>query len=263
VGTRVLELYGSPFDSEADAGAMHQHTAHNYGWAGPAFVDRVMALHEKMINNGYDLLYNSLRSISDGKNMALVAETTVLALADAMIDSWFFADCDDGLETPIVSEQERILLADLQISFRSWSYAKRLAAYILRRVQAETIDVNEIATQYIADWILSNRQCFDKETSGSSYGFFADDNKTVYIFPSRIDDVLKKNGYNTMKTKHYLFEHGLIQGRVEKSGKRAFSVVKNYNGGSHRFLAFNLEKYISSQTEMDANYDVAQQTGSE
>lgn len=43
VSTRVLELYGGPFDNERDAGLMHQQSVMDCGWAGPAFVKRIIA----------------------------------------------------------------------------------------------------------------------------------------------------------------------------------------------------------------------------
>lgn len=36
--TRVLEIYGGPFDDEREASVMHQQSGMNCGWAGPAYI---------------------------------------------------------------------------------------------------------------------------------------------------------------------------------------------------------------------------------
>ena len=44
VSTRVLEIYGGPFDNEQDAGLMHQQASMDCGWAGPVFIERLIRL---------------------------------------------------------------------------------------------------------------------------------------------------------------------------------------------------------------------------
>lgn len=43
VSTRVLEIYGGPFDVEQEASMMHQQAPLNCGWAGPEFIRRVLS----------------------------------------------------------------------------------------------------------------------------------------------------------------------------------------------------------------------------
>ena len=49
VSTRVLEIYGGPFDNEADAALMHQQSATDCGWAGPAFIEKILQMDERRI----------------------------------------------------------------------------------------------------------------------------------------------------------------------------------------------------------------------
>ena len=53
VSTRVLEIYGGPFDSERDASLMHQEAPENCGWSGPEFVERIVSLSEASICEWY------------------------------------------------------------------------------------------------------------------------------------------------------------------------------------------------------------------
>ncbi len=54
VSTRVLEIYGGPFTDERQASLMHQQSAMNCGWAGPAFIGHVLQTDEKSIAEKYD-----------------------------------------------------------------------------------------------------------------------------------------------------------------------------------------------------------------
>ena len=49
VSTRVIEVIGAPFDSEAAASEMHQHAGDNTGWAGDAFLEYLITLGDEVI----------------------------------------------------------------------------------------------------------------------------------------------------------------------------------------------------------------------
>ena len=54
VSTRVLEIYGGPFDNEQDAALMHQQAAMDCGWAGPAFIEHILQMDEREIVERYE-----------------------------------------------------------------------------------------------------------------------------------------------------------------------------------------------------------------
>ena len=54
VSTRVLEIYGGPFETEEQASLMHQESTQNFGWAGPEFIEHVLKVSEKSICDKYD-----------------------------------------------------------------------------------------------------------------------------------------------------------------------------------------------------------------
>ena len=56
----------------------------------------------------------------------------------------------------------------LQIDPESWERSKEMARNILQeQMNADTGDVNENATQYIVDWILSNKDSFGEKAFGT------------------------------------------------------------------------------------------------
>ena len=94
VSTRVLEIYGGPFETEEQASLMHQESTQNFGWAGPEFIEHVLKVSEKSICDKYDEMLRYVMSIAKGKSGSHVAGISAVALADAMIDTWFFDNQD-------------------------------------------------------------------------------------------------------------------------------------------------------------------------
>ncbi len=132
-----------------------------------------------------------VQGLSDGKNGAHTAAIALVALADAMIDSWLFDQRDAGPnsrtdmeEAPGQSVREESpvkngtgilsLLSRLGIIPESWERAKRMAADILDQQQTGgSGDVNENAVQFIVDWVLANKAFFNHQTIGTSYGMMS------------------------------------------------------------------------------------------
>ncbi len=61
----------------------------NCGWTGPAFVNHLIGLDERQIMEKYEEMLKYVNQIADGKSGSHVAGISAVALADAMIDSWF------------------------------------------------------------------------------------------------------------------------------------------------------------------------------
>ena len=87
VSTRVLEIYGGPFDDETAASLMHQQAGEDCGWAGPAFVERLIGTDERQIVDAYEEMHRYVRDISEGKNGSHIAGISVVALADALLNA--------------------------------------------------------------------------------------------------------------------------------------------------------------------------------
>ena len=231
VSTRVLEIYGGPFDNEQDAALMHQQAAMDCGWAGPAFIEHILQMDEREIVERYEDMQRYIRETSQGKNGSHIAGIAAVALADSLIDEWFFG----GNPRESVAE------------------AKRMAASILiNQVEANTTDVNENAVQFIVDWVLANRSYFGANAIGTCLGFTSESGNTAYIFPSMLNQALTKAGYSPRKTMKYMAERDLIGTDTDrKTGKKQYSIIKWFGTRSARFVEFHIGKLAENKDAID------------
>ncbi len=236
VSTRVLEIYGGPFDNEADAALMHQQSATDCGWAGPAFIEKILQMDERRIVELYEEMQNYVRTVSEGKNGSHIAGIAAVALADALIDTWFF-----GGEWAV-----------------SWASAKQMASDILvNQVESNATDVNENAVQFIVDWVLSNKAYFGPNTMGTCLGFTSETGNTAYIFPSMLNQALTKAGYSPRKTMKYLAEKELISSYTERGGRKTYTVMKWFGNRSSRFVEFYIGKLSKAEDPVDNAEELA------
>ena len=231
VSTRALEIYGPPFDDETDAAMMHQQAAADCGWAGPEFVRKIIALDEKQIVERYAEMQDYVQEASEIKNGSHIAGISVVALADAFIDEWFFGESREN----------------------AWNHAKAMAAEILiGQAEDSTADVNENAAQFIADWVLSNRAYFGNSTPGTCYGFFGGTSDNAYIYPSILNQALEKAGYSPRKTMKYLAEKNLIAAYTERGGRKTYTIMKWFGNRSSRFVEFRIGKLCGQEAPENA-----------
>jgi hypothetical protein len=252
VSTRVLEIYGGPFDSEQDAGLMHQQAVMDCGWAGPAFIEQLLQVEERQIVDAYEAMQLFVRGISEGKNGSHISGIAAVALADALIDSWIFGGRTKSDTPHLAQGANSEILEPLGVTEESWQAAKRMAANILlQQVENNATDVNENATQYIVDWVLSNKAYFGTNAIGTCLGMTSETGNTVYIFPSMLNQALTKAGYSPRKTMKYLAERGLITTTTDKNGKTAYSTIKWFGNRSCRFVEFFLGKLSENKDPID------------
>ncbi|MFG6351290.1 MAG: DUF927 domain-containing protein [Oscillospiraceae bacterium] len=236
VSTRVLEIYGGPFDNEADAALMHQQSATDCGWAGPAFIEKILQMDERRIVELYEEMQGYVRTVSEGKNGSHIAGIAAVALADALIDTWFF-----GGEWAV-----------------SWASAKQMASDILvNQVESNATDVNENAVQFVVDWVLSNKAYFGPNTVGTCLGFTSETGNTAYIFPSMLNQALTKAGYSPRKTMKYLAEKELISSYTERGGRKTYTVMKWFGNRSSRFVEFYIGKLSKAEDPVDNAEELA------
>lgn len=261
VSTRVLEIYGGPFDDEREASAMHQQSAMNCGWAGPAYIGMLLHTDERSIAEKYEEMMQFVYGISKGKSGSHIAGIAAVALADAIIDTWMFNNgnwlkrYENG---EFENETAKNNTENLQIDTVSWERAKEMAKNILQeQMNADTGDVNENATQFIVDWILSNKDSFGEKAFGTCLGMIQ--NKNAYIFPSMLTQALTKAGYSSRKTLKYLADKGLIGVSVLKDGSTKNSVTKWFNNRNCRFVEFHLGDLAEEKDPLIEEEEIAQQ----
>lgn len=235
VNTRVLEIYCGPFENETEAAQMYQDVAADFGHAGPEFIKYLIRIEEDSIREWYVRMQDFVKSVGSGKAGSHVASVAVIALADAMVDEWLF----HGRGVPAGDKKQ-----GLSISPDSWGRACEMARKIMEeQMSAAAGDVNENAVQFVTDWVLSNQAYFGSDTVGTCFGTMSEDGKVAYIYPSILNNALKREGYNERKTKKYMADKGFITAiqRKDNSGE-TYSVPKRFQGRLQRFVEFFLEK---------------------
>ena len=156
------------------------------------------------------------------------------------------------------TESAKTNTENLQIDPESWERAKEMARNILQeQMNADTGDVNENATQYIVDWILSNKDSFGEKAFGTCLGMIQ--NKNAYIFPSMLTQALTKAGYSSRKTLKYLADKGLIGVSVLKDGSTKNSVTKWFNNRNCRFVEFHLGDLAEEKDPLLEEEEIAEQ----
>lgn len=229
VSTRVLEIYGGPFDDETAASLLHQQVEENYGYAGPEFIGRLTQMPEAEILEKYQEMLAFVQGISAGKNGSHIAGISVVALADVLIDQWLFGASEAA----------------------AWERAEKMAENILiEQVEGNSTDVNENAVQFVTDWVLSNKNYFGSGTVGTCLGFENEGGDTVYIFPSTLNQALTRANYSPRKTLKYMAEQGLVSTDVDRTtGRKQYSVKKWFNGKSARFVEFFIGEVAKNTSE--------------
>ena len=241
VSTRVLEIYGGPFENEQQAGLMHQQSVQNFGWAGPEFIEKLLKVSEKAVLEDYDEMIKYVSGISNGNSGSHVAAIAAVALADAMIDTWIFR----GLESAETGDGRLDLFPE------SCERAKRMAGTILNaQINAEASDVNENAVQFIVDWIISNQAFFrDDNEFAQCYGRIDKNTGIVDVLPSVLNAALKKEGYNPRKTLKFMRDKEFI---THDSDKARNTVHRRIHGVKIRVIEIRM---MNIRTVTDKNDD--------
>ena len=247
VSTRVLEIYGGPFNDEKSASLMHQQAPLNCGWAGPEFIRRILETDERTITDQYEKMVEEVYALANGTSGSHIAGISAVALADAMITTWIF-DEDNKADEDEPEAKKNPLVIPKEAWDRSVQMAK---AIIQEQMAAGVTDVNENATQFIVDWILSNKSQFGEKAIGTCLGMLSLDANKAYIFPSILNNALTKAGYSSRKTMKYLADNNIITSTPKKSGGKEYCVRRWFDNRTCRFVEFDLKKFAKTADPLD------------
>ena len=254
VSTRVLEIYGGPFDDEKSASLMHQQAGSNCGWAGPEFIKQILNTDERTITDNYDKMVEEVYRVADGTSGSHIAGISAVALADAMIETWMFSE---NVPEERVSENGK---KQLIIAPEVWQRSVQMAHSIIKeQLAAGVVDVNENAVQYIVDWILSNHQYFGEKAIGTCLGTISPDHEKAYIFPSILNQTLSKAGYSPRKTLKYMADNDIISSKPKANGGKEYSTTKWFDGRVCRFIEFDLKRFSKPIDPLNEDEAVAAQ----
>lgn len=226
----------------------------NIGTAGPVFIKRLI---EEYSENGYkDLIkeYDEIEEIlnqkcSKGTISSYIQAMASIVLADSIIGKYFF---DTDLESSI-----------------------NMGINILEslRKEDETSDV-ERAHRIICSWLIENDSKFDRHEIKYKYDDIKDKREDFevimsrekgdmseryglyekgyyYILPNKFQELMQKNELSALAVKKQLAELGYIDVQRDKN-RVYYEVLKFYNGGRRRMVAFKLENNSTlPQEEID------------
>ena len=225
VSTRVLELYGRPFeDDEEAASSMYTLTAQHHGHAGPAFVRQLLKTDISAVRGAFDALRADLGAHA-GASRSHVASVSLAATADFLTAQWIWGATAEGAYYAAVGMGMEVLAA-LQ--------------------SVEEADVGEKAYAWLTSWVLSNREQFTERHRSPRYGFFHAGSDEVLIFPSILEEAITKAGYAYQKTLRWLAENEKIKTAVE-GGQVRFAPRRRMEGNLIRMI--HLYMSVSGGTE--------------
>lgn len=240
VRSRVLEIFGKPFVDEKTASKMYEFTEQNYGMAGKKFLNLIIDDYAENdyleLKKLYVIVKNKLKAICPKINFAQLSYIGLVTLTDILIGRYFFnTDINSSLEM-----------------------AKSITENISSKENKDNVDH---AYKSICDWILSNRQSFEKfnyvrqkENSNKvmqnivsnpkgSVSLGVVEDGLYYIWVSKFDAKLQQLGFNSGKIKQGFQDRGYIV----TDSKSKYTKKLLYNGNNVEFIALKL----SNDDEVD------------
>lgn len=239
---RVLDIYGKLFENEQQAKNIYRVTKTEFGIAGPIFIEKLINEYSdsryKRLVEEYDYIEEILDSkVSKNTISSYIQAVASIVLADSLIGRYFF---NTDLESSI-----------------------NMGISILEQLpkEDETSDV-ERAYDLICSWIISNDLKFDRQEikynydeqkdirkdfeiltnrkegdTTEKYGLY--DEGYYYILPNKFIELMEKNNLSPLAVKKQLAERGCIKTQKDRN-RIYYEVLKFYNGGRRRMIAFKL-----------------------
>lgn len=226
VNTRVIEIYGVPFEDRMESAAMYDAILAHHGHAGPMFVKWFVRFEER--NPGALMkVFNEIRAHVTSLNRTSASKDASIALvgtADFVYSLLFCKkDAKDALRE-----------------------AKALISAVISDKAQETdeeMDVSVQAWEFIQNWVASNAveftDSFRRERLGTFDTNVIDDAKVVWVLPAKLELELMRRGYAYKKTLRWMAENGKVVTSV--NGDRVSNtVVKRFQGRPMRMIQINL-----------------------
>ena len=242
VRSRIIEIYGRPFDDESEASRMYKFTQDNCGVSGKMYINYLIQNYSKdnyeKLRIKLDEIKEKLRVMCSDINFAQLSYISLVTLADILIGKIFYKTTEKS----------------------SYEMAEKIVENIYKVVSKDLVDN---AFDYVGDWVLANENRFDRvelvrKDSVSeevleahmnsergykeSFGIYSDD--IFYIWPTKFDSVLEEGKFNTEKVKQGFKERGYIECK-----ENGYTVPIFYSGSYRDFIAVKLKFETTHELE--------------
>lgn len=235
VNTRVIEIYGKPFEIEKEAAEMYDTVLAHHGHAGPMFVKWFVRFNER--NPGaIQKMFDEIRAHVASLNRTSASKNASIALI--------------GTADFIYS----LIFCKLEAKDALTETKAMISAVISDKTQEtdEEMDVNLQAYEFIQNWIASNAVEFTDNFRRERLGTFdtnvIDDATKAWIFPASLEKALVGRGYAYKKTLRWMAEHGKIKTTIEGDNKIRNTVTKRFQGRPMRMVEIALREDSEQKT---------------
>jgi hypothetical protein len=221
VRTRALELYGVPIPDERCAREVHTLVSEHYGFAGPEFIRRFIALLKlkpQVLEQDFKHMLGVLEKSYPQLIQSHLSYLAVCAVADFYASQWLWG-CS---EEQAMLEMTEMIMAGIKSASTS----------------QEEADYAQKALDFTLGWIASNSEYFkDNGSTTQQYGFFKPSGECC-IVPEVFKDALRKAGLSVSLVLKEFAERGWIETETAGSGKATYSVRCYWKNSRVRMIVF-------------------------
>jgi len=220
--TRVLEVYGKPFNTENEAKKIHQLCAETYGHAGIMFLKEIISMeNNENIKAIYQDIESNFSSIFEKNSGPHVSAVSLVSTADYFVSQWIF-----GIDEVNAMRQ-----------------GLEMGMGILKKLDTtDSMDLVNKAWDFIKGWLVANSSKFKQDCIPPRYGYI-DGLDRFCVIPSYLEKAFTEAGYSYRKTLMDFAERDYIE-TVTEGGKRRYSLVRRMPGSTtaNRVVVLNVNK---------------------
>ena len=235
--TRALEIFGSPFDDEDAASRMYTVTAQHHGHAGAAYIEQLAGADKNKLREARDRIISDLRDRLNTKQRHHITYMATVCLADLLIEQWLFGGDADA----------------------AYDVAMAMAKDVFKAMEtdADAVDVNRRAYEYLCGWVAANRGQFTDDYTGTTrYGYIdKGDAEHVIVFPAILDEALQRGGFSAKKTRKWMAANGKVDTTAEAGGRVRDTIQRRIGATRMRMIRLLIDEDFTPEqigfTEVD------------
>lgn len=233
VFTRIMDLECPSQGPEQtkEVKRIYEITKEHYGYAGEAFIDKLIGEDWKGLRAKHEELVASLEQEAEGAVSTHIGALAALLIADYLSSMWVFGLTEEKAKAEMQALKEQVLETNPLATKESTRLAPRAIAEI-----RDWTTINQRKFLYIKD-LLDEEEEESVESTQSYEVLGYQDDYYYYIVPSALRDFLEKNNFSPSAVQGQLAKLGVIEAALySRKGKTKarFSKSKKIKGESYR-----------------------------